>query len=168
MRCRLSRYGCLLLLLLNLVIAATAGDLQTLEAEVEGLKRALHAVCRQLMMREFYQEEESKSRVGSGIVDLRNTKLGLKSYDTGSFVESSFMGMHNHANNIRTIGLGQFTAVLNGVSFTTRHNDYSLQMKSTSSQDMKATEEVPPPLNLLSPPLLSSFSPSSSSSSSSS
>ena len=38
--------------------------------------------------------------------------------------------IHDHANNIRTVGMGEFVAVLNGVEFRTRHNDYRLYMPS--------------------------------------
>ena len=38
--------------------------------------------------------------------------------------------MHDHANNIRTIGMGEFVGVLNGVEFRTRHNDYRLYRAS--------------------------------------
>jgi hypothetical protein len=34
--------------------------------------------------------------------------------------------LHDHSNHIRTIGLGEFIAVLNGVEFRTRHNDFLL------------------------------------------
>ena len=40
--------------------------------------------------------------------------------------------MHNHPNHMRTLGCGEFVAVLNGVEFRTRHNDYSL----VQSQDI--------------------------------
>ena len=36
-------------------------------------------------------------------------------------------------------------AVLNGVEFRTRHNDYKLRMPSTTSSDYGATEEIPYP-----------------------
>ena len=36
--------------------------------------------------------------------------------------------IHDHANNIRTVGMGEFVGVLNGIEFRTRHNDYRLYM----------------------------------------
>ena len=53
--------------------------------------------------------------------------------------------IHNHANNIRTVGMGEFVAVLNGVEFRTRHNDYRLNMPSTTSTEYHKTEEIPFP-----------------------
>ncbi len=53
--------------------------------------------------------------------------------------------IHEHANNIRTVGMGEFIGVLNGVEFRTRHNDYRLNMPHTSSTQYHAFEPVPFP-----------------------
>ena len=37
---------------------------------------------------------------------------------------------------------GEFVAVLNGVEFRTRHNDYKLRSSSTSSKNFNAIEDV--------------------------
>ena len=41
--------------------------------------------------------------------------------------------------------MGEFIAVLNGVEFRTRHNDYRLFMPSTTSNAYHAKENVPFP-----------------------
>ena len=43
------------------------------------------------------------------------------------------------------LGLGELNAVLNGVEFRTRHNDFSMTMPSRKSTDFHATEEIPLP-----------------------
>ena len=53
--------------------------------------------------------------------------------------------MHDHANNIRTVGLGEIVVVLNGVEFRTRHNDYGLRMPSTTSSTYHEVEDIPFP-----------------------
>ena len=53
--------------------------------------------------------------------------------------------MHDHSDLIRTAGLGEMIAVLNGVEFRTRHNDYKLKMPSSTSREYHATEDVPFP-----------------------
>ena len=53
--------------------------------------------------------------------------------------------MHDHANNERTIGLGEFVAVLNGVEFRTRHNDYSLSMPHKTRSDYHLMQDIPLP-----------------------
>lgn len=57
----------------------------------------------------------------------------------------STAAIHDHSNNIRTVGMGEFTAVLNGVEFRTRHNDYRLFMPHTTKKDYHAVEPVPFP-----------------------
>jgi len=41
--------------------------------------------------------------------------------------------------------MGDFAAVMNGVAFRTRHNDYRLNMASTTSTEYGAYEPVPFP-----------------------
>lgn len=41
--------------------------------------------------------------------------------------------------------MGELVAVLNGVEFRTRHNDYKMQMPSKTSLDYGKTELVPYP-----------------------
>lgn len=62
----------------------------------------------------------------------------------GEDVGFGFMNMHDHANNRETIGMAEIAAVLNGVEFWTRHNDYALRMPSTT-RDYHATDLVPFP-----------------------
>ena len=55
------------------------------------------------------------------------------------------MAMHNHGNNKYTIGMGEFTAVLNGVEFRTRHNDYALRMQGPDGEpEFIDFPDVPP------------------------
>ncbi len=53
--------------------------------------------------------------------------------------------IHEHADNIRTVGLGEIIAVLNGVDFRTRHNDFRLNMPHTESTEFHAFEPIPFP-----------------------
>merc|ERR1719223_2391428 len=41
--------------------------------------------------------------------------------------------------------MGEFAAVVNGVPFRTRHNDYRLRKPSTTSTGYHATEQIPDP-----------------------
>ena len=57
--------------------------------------------------------------------------------------------IHDHSENLEVVGLGQIEAVLNGVEFRTKHNDYKLVRPSTSNKEYGVTEpiefpEVPP------------------------
>lgn len=50
--------------------------------------------------------------------------------------------IHNHANNIRTVGMGEISVVMNGVNFRTRHNDYRLNMASRDSTEYSAIDPI--------------------------
>ena len=56
------------------------------------------------------------------------------------------MAMHNHNNNRYTIGLGEFTAVMNGFEFRTRHNDYPFMRRTADGEDYEYIEapQIPP------------------------
>lgn len=56
-----------------------------------------------------------------------------------------FAAIHGHPNYRGTVGLGEIVAVLNGVEFRTRHNDYKMKMPSLSSSEYGASEDVPYP-----------------------
>ena len=66
----------------------------------------------------------------TGLKQIRNHNVGLKNYFSATHSGGSMAAIHDHANNIRTVGMGEFVAVLNGVEFRTRHNDYRLYMAS--------------------------------------
>lgn len=50
-----------------------------------------------------------------------------------------------HANYKQVLGMGELVAVLNGVEFRTRHNDYMLKMPSKTSTEYGVTEDIPFP-----------------------
>ena len=53
--------------------------------------------------------------------------VGSKNYHSNTHTGKSFADVHDHSNNIRTVGMGEFIGVLNGIEFRTRHNDYRLK-----------------------------------------
>ena len=53
--------------------------------------------------------------------------------------------IHNHANHVKTAGMGEFIAVLNGIEFRTRHNDYALVMPHRTKKTYGLTEDIPYP-----------------------
>ncbi|GFN87049.1 hypothetical protein PoB_001355500 [Plakobranchus ocellatus] len=83
-----------------------------------------------------------RSEGSTGIVKVRGYTIGPNSYHFASHVGDSFANMHDHANYEKLYGLGDFMAVMNGVLFRTRHNDFELRMASTTSNDWLATEAI--------------------------
>ena len=104
---------------------------------VERLKGAVGAISRQLIQYEVRLQERVRAQGNSGLTVTRATGQGSDAYYQETFVGSGPGNAHNHADNKLTIGLGEFGAVLNGVQFTTRHNDYSL----VQPDDTKTEEE---------------------------
>jgi len=111
------------------------------DAMVSDMRQALTG----LMHAQWAAEETTRQAGGTGITKARVYQEGSKSYHTGSFTTPAMASAHNHANGYKTVGLGEFAAVMNGVSFRTRHNDYSLKMPSTSSEKYHETEDIPRP-----------------------
>lgn len=98
-----------------------------------------------LMHAQWATEEFARQSGGSGITKSRVYRGGTKSYHTGSYAAPAMANAHNHANGRRTVGLGEFSAVMNGVNFRTRHNDYSLRKPSTTSSTYHKTEDIQRP-----------------------
>ena len=132
----------LLLLTIQLVFSTSWDDYELDENSVEEqavenekLKKEILRLGRQMMLQQFFTEERIRSEGNSGIKQVRvgGRSVGLKSYYSSTHSGSSIASIHDHANNIRTVGMGEVTVVLNGVEFRTRHNDYRLYMPSETS-----------------------------------
>ena len=76
---------------------------------------------------------------------MRHYGSGTRPYHSASHTGHSVAAIHDHANNIRTVGMGEFVAVLNGVEFRTRHNDYGLRMPVTNNLTYHEVEDIPFP-----------------------
>ena len=93
---------------------------------VARLKGTVAAISRQLIATEVRTQERVRAEGNSGLTVTRSRWQGTDAYFHESYVGSGPGNAHNHADFKYTIGMGEFGAVLNGVQFTTRHNDYSL------------------------------------------
>eukprot|EP00045_Choanoeca_perplexa_P013664 m.155464 g.155464 ORF g.155464 m.155464 type:complete len:1059 (-) comp16417_c0_seq1:98-3274(-) len=113
--------------------------------EVERLKGIVASLSRVLVITQIAQEQRVRSEGGSGLTQVRNYGGGSQAYYEPAYTNVAFANAHNHANNLYTVGLGEMAAVLNGVEFWTRHNDYALRSPSTTSEDYGATDNVEMP-----------------------
>ncbi|KAH3827759.1 uncharacterized protein LOC127881513 [Dreissena polymorpha] len=109
------------------------------------MKQTMSGLARQMILQQFFVEERIRSEGGSGIKQVRNYMAGSKPYHSHTHSSSLAASVHEHANYDRTVGLGEFNAVLNGVDFRTRHNDYRLSMPHRTRKDYDMTEEIPFP-----------------------
>ena len=117
-------------------------DMMRGEPDMQDMRESLQTLARQVMLQQLYVEESARSEGHSGIKQTSVTKHGTRPYHAQSHTLSSVASIHDHANNIRTAGMGEFIAVLNGVEFRTRHNDYSLKKPHSTSKQYHAVEEI--------------------------
>jgi len=113
------------------------------DVTLEGMTDTLTTLAKQTMMQQLSTEERVRSAGHSGLKQVRFGKDGDRAYQTNSHVGTSgTASMHEHADHYKTVGLGEFMAVMNGVEFRTRHNDYQLFAPSKTSTLYKAVEEI--------------------------
>ena len=126
-------------------LASLADDLKQSQTESKKVNSKLGALTRQMMLQQLFIEERLRSEGESGVKQTRNGAGGTKSYYHNSHVGKRVVAIHDHSNNIRTVGMGEFIGVLNGVEFRTRHNDYRLYMPSRNTSEYHKTEDIPFP-----------------------
>jgi len=116
---------------------------------VRDLEYAIGSLGRTLILSQFTEEQRVRSEHHSGISNVRGLYDGDDYYDDGTYSNGAAAAIHDHADYLHVVGMGEVEAVLNGVAFGSRHNDYNLNMPSTTSNEYGATEpiafpEVPP------------------------
>ena len=107
-------------------VTGGGGGVAADSASVERLKGAVAAMGRQIIANELRTQERVRADGNTGLTITRSTFQGTDAFFQESYVGYGVANMHNHADFRYTIGMGEFGAVLNGVQFTTRHNDYTL------------------------------------------
>eukprot|EP01062_Namystynia_karyoxenos_P082219 TRINITY_DN9220_c0_g1_i1.p1 TRINITY_DN9220_c0_g1~~TRINITY_DN9220_c0_g1_i1.p1 ORF type:complete len:1154 (+),score=325.35 TRINITY_DN9220_c0_g1_i1:393-3464(+) len=112
---------------------------------VTRLKGAVAAVVRQLISNEMRMQQRVREEGQSGLTLVRAGQQGLDAYQTQSYASYGAANAHNHANIRQTVGLGEFQAVLNGVQFMTRHNDYSMVTPDATKTVQEYISKWPPP-----------------------
>ena len=115
---------------------------EALASEEGNLEAIVSALGRQLMLQQLAMEERVRSEGGSGIEGVRVNYGGTRPYFTAHHTSGSVASIHDHANNIRTVGMGEFIGVLNGVEFRTRHNDYRLKQPHSIGSGYHQTEDI--------------------------
>ncbi|XP_041361296.1 uncharacterized protein LOC121377385 [Gigantopelta aegis] len=137
------RHIIVLVSVIGTAMAAATSDEN--EAKIAHLEQTVSDLTRQLMLQQLFVEERVRSDGDSGVKQIRRYHDGTRDYYGETHAGSSILAIHDHANYDRTIGMGEFIGVLNGVEFRTRHNDYKLRMPSKTKDNFHATEEIPFP-----------------------
>ena len=138
---------CIVILAFCTVVTANV-DLESvihnLEETVKQLEKNVNTLATHQLTQDLYQGEIKRAEGHSGIHIVRSHKGGTRPYYVTGHTSGRLAGMHNHGNFLNTIGLGEMNAIMNGVQFRTRHNDYSLKM-ADSIQDLHATVDIEHP-----------------------
>lgn len=113
--------------------------------EIKKIEASIGHLSRGLILQQFNFEQRIRSEGDSGLTQVRQHYDGDKSYDDGVYSNNAIASIHNHADHIRVVGIGEISAVLNGVEFTTRHNDYNLNQPSPNMTKYHKTIPVPRP-----------------------
>jgi len=110
---------------------AAANDMAKLLDKVRVMNQTVSRMARQMMLQQLFVEERIRSEGNSGVKLTRLTRMGTKSYHSTTYNGRRVVSIHDHADHIRTVGMGELSTVLNGVEFRTRHNDYKLVTPTT-------------------------------------
>jgi hypothetical protein len=125
--------------------AALFASLASASAEVvdSATKGHVQLLARQMIMAQTNFEQRVRSTGGSGLTQTRSYKGGSRAFHTSSDINGlGAASLHNHADFHSVLGMAEFGAVLNGVEFWTRHNDYGLRTPSKTSNKYHATEQI--------------------------
>lgn len=122
---------------------ATAAT-QLLNKNMVGLTGAIGAISTTLAVQQAAMEQRVREEGNSGITGIRSYSGGVEAFNEPSHVMYSVLNIHDHANGKYIVGMGELSAVLNGVPFQTRHNDYSLRDPDAPNGGWIDYPEVPP------------------------
>lgn len=118
-------------------------QVEALSDEVSKVKIAVGDLGRVFIQTQVAQEESTRRHGVSGLTATRSYVSAAESFSEPTFTNFGTGNMHNHAEHARTVGFGEISAVLSGVGFTSRHNDYRLR-------ENDATQEEPAPVGAFS------------------
>ncbi|KAH9496529.1 hypothetical protein Btru_043283 [Bulinus truncatus] len=114
------------------------------QAKLQSLTDTVTALAKQTMILQELLEEKTRSDGQSGIKQVRHDTEGTKNYYGSSHIDTGVGGVHDHSDYIRLLGMGEVSAVINGVEFRTRHNDYRLTQKS-GNRTFLTMKDIPYP-----------------------
>eukprot|EP01084_Bolivina_argentea_P032907 60903_1 len=93
--------------------------------EIHALQASIGYLSRTALLQQFSDEQRIRSEGDSGLTNVRGYYDGERAYDDGTYSNDGVASIHDHTDFIRVVGIGEISAVLNGVEFQTRHNDYN-------------------------------------------
>ena len=108
----------------NLLASNITNLLETVIKTMSAFEDRLEALSNHQLAQYVYTGERLRNDGQSGIKLVLTFRGGTRPYHIPSRSGNRIAGMHNHANFKNVLGLGELVAVMNGVEFRTRHNNY--------------------------------------------
>jgi len=128
--------------LLNAATEKNTAQEQLIAAQSEtitSLKDLVEATTQSLMATEMSVFRTNDG--SSGIRKVRARKEGTQPFlSDGSIGNNGAVTIHDHPDHHQTAGMGEVAAVLNGVKFTTMHNDYKMKKPTALENHTKANK----------------------------
>ncbi|XP_059157558.1 uncharacterized protein LOC131941943 isoform X2 [Physella acuta] len=141
-----------LLVLVAVLEAAAALTAEEIAAEAKNnknimaLEEIVTLLAKQALVQQFIMEEKIRSEAGSGLKQVKVDTEGLDSYYINHHTGRYMNAMHDHSNNMLTIGQGEGQFNYYGVEFRTRHNDYVMRQPAADRTYNKLVDVVLPPV----------------------
>ncbi|KAA0167781.1 hypothetical protein FNF31_00716 [Cafeteria roenbergensis] len=114
------------------------------------LKTQVATLTRLAWMQQQMMEQQVRAEGASGVTMVRGINTGSRAYHDDTDANWAAISAHDHPDYVRTIGLGEIGAAINGFPWVSRHNDYKLAMNDaipgSRMRNLKDIElpEVPP------------------------
>eukprot|EP01083_Nonionella_stella_P215721 776137_1 len=109
------------------------------------MEASIGYLSRTMILNQFADEQRIRSEGDSGVTNVRGYWDGDLTYDDGSYSNGGSASIHDHSDNSLIVGIGEISAVLNGVEFTSRHNDYNLDMPCVNCSEYNAVDSIERP-----------------------
>ncbi len=139
-----------LLWLVRIAPADTGGEqcqygiIETLEGRLDDMHDFFQIMVEEFRRLQLMSDYQNIIQFGSGVSRIRSSGVMANHpfMEAGVVDLHSVLRIHDHAEFYKHMGMGKFTGLMGGTYFETRHNDYTLMMKSTTKKGYRELEEV--------------------------
>ncbi|CAL1531301.1 unnamed protein product, partial [Lymnaea stagnalis] len=112
------------------------------QIKLNAIQEQMKTLTKHTMVLQEFVEERIRTDGQSGLKQLRHDTEGTKNYFGSTHIDYSAAGIHDHSDYINTLGMGEISAVINGVEFRTRHLDFKTVRPSTTNTSFGAVEDI--------------------------
>ncbi len=121
--------------------------IETLQRQMNGMQDFFHAMVDEFRRLQTASDYQNIIQYGSGVSRIRSS--GVTAHhpfmEAGVADMQSVLNIHDHCEWELLMGMGEFSAFMGGVPLVTRHNDYRMMKKSTTTKGYTELEDVDTP-----------------------